>query len=195
MSLGVQADPLAAFDVRPPTPADHGRILAVLDDSWAGKLGPDEPGAQEALRLQRVLLVPRLYLEHFASTSLLVERDGRLVGFLIGFLSQDHDDQAYVHFVGVDPELRGRGLGRALYERFFDLARAAGRREVRCITSPGNTGSLAFHRAMGFRLEPGDEDVGGVPVVRDYDGPGLDRVAFVKELSPPERAGSTSGTA
>lgn len=36
---------------------------------------------------------------------------------------------------------------------------------------------------MGFQLEPGDRiDDDGVPVHGDYDGPGLDRVCFVREL-------------
>jgi hypothetical protein len=36
---------------------------------------------------------------------------------------------------------------------------------------------------MGFRLEPGDAEVGDVPVATGYDGPGQDRVRFVKDLA------------
>jgi hypothetical protein len=53
---------------------------------------------------------------------------------------------------------------------------------VRAVTSPVNTGSVAFHRRMGFRLEDGDAEVGDVPVATGYDGPGQDRVRFVKDL-------------
>ncbi|MEI5099163.1 GNAT family N-acetyltransferase [Streptomyces sp. PmtG] len=86
--------------------------------------------------------------------------------------------------MGVDPELRGRGVGRELYETFFRDAAAAGRTRVRSVTSPTNTRSIAFHQALGFRVEPGD-GVGphGVSVHTDYDGPGLDRVCFLKPLS------------
>lgn len=74
-------------------------------------------------------------------------------------------------------------MGSTLYDRFFTLARAAGRRQVRCITSPNNRNSIAYHTRTGFRLEPGDRiDHDGVPVHGDYDGPGLDRVCFVREL-------------
>ena len=54
---------------------------------------------------------------------------------------------------------------------------------MRAVTSPVNTGSVAFHRRMGFRLEPGDAEVDGIPVATGYDGPGQDRVRFVRDLS------------
>ena len=53
---------------------------------------------------------------------------------------------------------------------------------MRAVTSPVNTGSVAFHRRMGFRLEPGDVQVNGIPVAAGYDGPGQDRVRFVRDL-------------
>ncbi len=45
---------------------------------------------------------------------------------------------------------------------------------MRCVTSPANEGSVAFHEALGFEAER---------VAHDYDGPGEDRVLFVKTLA------------
>jgi L-amino acid N-acyltransferase YncA len=75
-----------------------------------------------------------------------------------------------------------RGLGAALYERFFADSRAHGRSVVRAITSPVNKGSHAFHTRMGFVTEPGPKEFEGLPVQPDYDGPGLDRLSFRKDL-------------
>lgn len=163
--------------LRRPTPGDHARLQQALAAWWDGLGG-------EAGATQRQLLVPRLFLQHFADTSFLVERpDQSLHAFLIGFLSQTDPGAAYIHFVGVCPEGRRERIGSTLYERFFTAARAAGRRQVRCITSPNNRNSIAYHSRMGFQLEPGDRiDDDGVPVHGDYDGPGLDRVCFVREL-------------
>lgn len=128
------------------------------------------------------LLVPPLFLQHFASTSWVAE-DGRdLAGFVVGFHSADHPDEAYIHFTGVDPRVRGRGVARSLYERFFAQARGAGRTTVRAITSPRNTGSIAFHTAIGFAIAPGDKELDSVSVHSDYDAPGEDRVCFVLTL-------------
>lgn len=129
------------------------------------------------------MLVPRLFLQHFAGTSFVIERDGAFLGFLVGFVSQDHPEQAYIHFVGVDPAQRRGGVARRLYEAFFDIVRQAGCTTVKCVTSPVNTGSVGFHRRMGFSLVPGDHEVDGLPVHSDYDGLGQDRVCFVRELA------------
>jgi predicted GNAT superfamily acetyltransferase len=74
----------------------------------------------------------------------------------------------------VTPGKRGEGLGRTLYERFFDEVRSKGRTVVRCVTSPVNQSSVGFHEALGFEVDR---------VVEDYDGPGEDRVLLVKRLS------------
>jgi GNAT superfamily N-acetyltransferase len=82
----------------------------------------------------------------------------------------------------VDPAERGGGLGRLLYEAFFRAAEARGCSLVRAVTSPVNRGSVAFHQRMGFLLEPGDAEVDGIPVSSGYDGPGGDRVRFLRVL-------------
>ncbi len=163
-------------------------MLAVVDDWWGGSQG-------RAGSRRRALLLPRLFFQHFADTSYLVERvDGELVAFLIGFLSHAQPDVAYIHFVGVDPAQRRAGLGASLYHAFFEHVAQLGARTVKCITSPGNETSVAFHTGLGFALEPSESVIEDVPVQRDYDGPGLDRIAFTRTLkdsrapAPPEAA-------
>jgi hypothetical protein len=45
----------------------------------------------------------------------------------------------------------------------------------------GVAGSIRLHQALGFPLE-GVPNAEGVPVVKDYGGPGVDRVVFAKSL-------------
>lgn len=156
------------------TDDDHADVMRALQHWW----GADGGGAE------RASLLPRLFFQHFAPTSLVVRDGGTLVGFLVGFLSQSRPDEAYIHFVGVHPDRRGLHLGRELYERFFTLVRAQGRTTVRAITSPGNSGSQAFHARLGFAVS--------APVA-DYDGPGLDRVCFVLSLDDRAAGEADSG--
>lgn len=119
--------------------------------------------------------LPRLFLDHFHATSTVATwPDDSLAGFLVAFLSPSIPLEAYIHFVGVAPEARGRGLARGMYQDFFERAAAAGCERVRAITSPVNTTSIAFHRAMGFAVEG---------PVADYAGPGVDRMVFTRPLS------------
>ncbi len=127
-------------------------------------------------------LLPRLFFEHFADTGFALPGGEGLLGFLVGFRSQTHPEIAYIHFVGVDPACRGRGLGRSLYNTFFGHMRRLGCTTARCITSPSNTGSVAFHRSLGFSLVPSPWQENGFPVSPDYYGPGQARVLFTRAL-------------
>jgi ribosomal protein S18 acetylase RimI-like enzyme len=136
---------------------DYGRVIEVVDEWWGGR--------------EMAAMLPKLFFVHFRDTSFVAEDDGQLAGFLCGFRSQTYDDEAYVHFVGVDPARRGAGVGRLLYERFFDAV--SPRSVVRAVTSPVNERSVAFHRALGFEVDRVDET---------YDGRGEARVLLVKRL-------------
>jgi ribosomal protein S18 acetylase RimI-like enzyme len=147
-------------------PRDFYFVTSVINEWWGGRNMRD--------------MLPKLFFVHFRETSFIAEIDGHIVGFLNGFFSQTFSDEAYIHFVGVHPADRQAGVARALYEKFFAVTRAHGRRVVRCVTSPINKTSIAFHLRMGFEIEPGDVMVNGVSAHSNYDGKGESRVLFVK---------------
>lgn len=155
---------------RRPIPGDWERVMAVMPAWWNGR----------DLRA----MLPRVFFEHFRGTSLLVEHEDKLVAFLVGFLCADHADEAYVHFAGVAPEWRRTGLAGDLYRRFFALARENGRTAVRAVTAPVNTGSIAFHTALGFSILPGDGEIDGVPVTVAHGPYGDHLVRFELFLEP-----------
>ncbi|WP_019546097.1 GNAT family N-acetyltransferase [Streptomyces sulphureus] len=162
-------------DLRQARPADHPALVTCVQTWWGDSRTP-----AEARELS--LLLPKLFLQFFSRTSLVQEDATGIRAFLVGFHPPDDETQAYIHFVGVDPKLRGQGLARDLYSTFLHHAAASGRSEVRAVTSPANTGSLAFHRALGFTPEPGDRDLDGLPIHTDYDGPGQDRVCLLRRV-------------
>jgi len=149
-----------AITIRHAKPSDYGRVIGRVNVWWGGRdMAP---------------ILPKLFFLHFEGTSFVAEdEEGDLAGFLCGFLSQTNPEEAYIHFVGVSPEYRGEGIGRTLYERFFQEVRSQGRSVVRCVTSPVNQESVAFHEALGFEVDR---------VAEDYDGPGEDRVLLAKHL-------------
>ena len=137
---------------------DYAKVIAVLNDWWGGR--------------QMTHLLPRLFFEHFQSTSFIVEDNGELAAFIIGFVSQTNRQEAYIHFVGVNPTYRKQGLAKELYELFFTTVKQLGCHVVRCITTPVNEGSIAFHQSMGFSIILG----------KDYAGEGQDRILFSREI-------------
>jgi ribosomal protein S18 acetylase RimI-like enzyme len=161
----------AGLAFRRPTEADHPVIVDVVDEWWGG------------LRVHEHL--PRLWFQHFAGTSWIVESaGGRPAGFLVGFVSPDDPSVGYVHMVGTSPNHRRRGLGRRMYERFIDDVGQRGVRRIRAITWPGNRPSVAFHMAIGFEPVggPGAQNLYGTTAFPDYDFPGADRAVFERVL-------------
>lgn len=68
-----------------------------------------------------------------------------------------------------------------MYEYFTMIAKEQGCNELKAITSPNNKISIAFHRNLGMELI-GEPNADGIPVIRDYAGPGNDRVVFRKNI-------------
>ncbi|GIO07158.1 N-acetyltransferase [Brevibacillus reuszeri] len=147
---------------------DYTKIIPVINEWWGGRQMSD--------------MLPKLFFVHFQPTSFVIEAEGEIIAFLIGFLSQTNPEEAYIHFVGVHPERRGDGVGKELYQMFFQEVKKRGCHTVRCITSPVNKGSIHFHGKMGFEVEAGDKVVDGVWVTTNYDGRGNDRVQLVKRI-------------
>lgn len=161
----------AGYHCRHTRETDHPIIVDAIGRWW------DTPN-----RAILGLLMPRLFLQFFTSTSWIVESESGDIGaFLIAFRSQDDPDVAYIHFVGVDPELRRAGIARGLYELAFATMKGLGCTQIRAITGPSNKRSQAFHAAMGFTPH-GDRSIDGVMAYEDYDGPGEARVAFTRPL-------------
>ncbi|MFJ8513467.1 GNAT family N-acetyltransferase [Lysinibacillus xylanilyticus] len=156
------------MEIRSVKGSDYYVISPLINEWWGGRNMSDK--------------LPKLFFDHFTQTSFVAEKDGKFVGFLIGFLSQTHSNEAYIHFVGVHPEYRKHNIGKHLYNKFFNAVKQNNRSVVRCVTSPVNKVSIAYHTKMGFEIEDGDKIVDGLSINTDYDGEDQDRVLFVKNL-------------
>ena len=123
---------------------------------------------------------PMFFHEFGDSAFVIRDERGSVAAYLFGFVVPARG-LAYVHLVAVREDHRGRGLARLLYERFGQLARERGCDRIKAITTPGNSASIAFHRALGM-------DAVELP---DYAGIGRARVVFsapLYEMAVPSNA-------
>ena len=91
--------------------------------------------------------------------SSVAEMDGRLVGFLFGWVTESEFGMpgatAWIDMIGVDPAYRGRGVGQALVERFIQ-----GGQELRAIQKVatlidlGQADVREFFTRLGFAHGP-----------------------------------------
>ncbi len=121
-----------------------------------------------------------ILLYEFGNSTFVIRENNKVLAYLFGFVSQS-EPVGYVQLLAVREGYRKLGLGRKLYDHFTRFASEHGCQKLKAITSPVNSLSIAFHRSIGMRLL-GQPNAEGVPVVKDYAGPGKDRVVFEKDI-------------
>lgn len=146
------------MNTRPITKADFDQIVRVIDHWWGGPT---------------TALAHPIFFYQLGRLARVVEDQGEMVGFLLGFRCPD-EPVGYVHLVGIHPDHRRRGVGKLLYEAFEEDCRREGCREMKAITTLGNEGSTRFHAALGWAAVE----------VEDYAGPRRPRIVFTKQLTP-----------
>ncbi|MBU4318826.1 MAG: GNAT family N-acetyltransferase [Proteobacteria bacterium] len=128
------------MNIRNVKESDYDRVMEVMVDWWGG-------------RDLRSRVYPGLFL-HFSQTGFMVEDDhGKLIAFLLGYLSQTFANEAYINWIGVHTGHRDEGIARMLYEHFIEVARAHKRNRVTCGTALENQASFRWHQHMGFSVE------------------------------------------
>ena len=89
---------------------------------------------------------------HWAS--LVAELDNRVVGFLLGRAGELEfglsGTVAWIEIIGVDPAYRGRGIARALLERFTASAEDHGIKTIFTLVDNGQSEMKQFFNRLGF---------------------------------------------
>jgi ribosomal-protein-alanine N-acetyltransferase len=112
----------------------------------------------------------REFLSRKTAEALVVERDGGVVAFVLGWR---RGGEGHVITLDVATAARRQGLGRRLLAELEERFRAAGARRVRLETAVTNTLAIAFYERLGYRK---------VGWLRGYYGPGLHAWAMDKTL-------------
>ena len=132
--------------VRPLEPPDVDAIVAI-DEKLSGQTRKD----YWRQRVEIASLRPPWM-------SLVAETDGRLAGFLLGWVGESEfgilRPTGWIDLIGVDPAYRGRGVGRALLDRFVESGRELRALErIATLIDLGQIDVREFFLRQGF--EPG----------------------------------------
>lgn len=131
-----------AISVRPVEPSDVDAIVRI-DEKLSGHTRKD----YWRQRLEIAALRPPWM-------SLVGETDGRVAGFLFGWVGESEfgiaRPTAWVDLIGVDPPYRGRGVARGLLDRFVSSAR-----ELRAVETAATLVDLGQADVRDFFLRRG----------------------------------------
>ena len=131
--------------VRPLDELDIGGIVRV-DERISGIHRPD-------FWESRVMY----YLRRDPQSSQVAESDGRLVGFMLADVRAGEfgleEPSGWIERFGVDPDFRGKDLGRALFDAIAAHFRALGTTRIRTLADPSDA-VLGFLTRLGFEKAP-----------------------------------------
>ncbi|MFQ5844403.1 MAG: GNAT family N-acetyltransferase [Planctomycetota bacterium] len=135
----VRLRPITELDIEPVTAIDEKITGTYRPAEWERRLG--------------------YYIRRDPEGSLVAEADGRVVGFMLGEVRAGEfgleEPAGWIEVMGVDPEYRGRAVGRRLLEGMMERFRARGARAVRTLVDEeGQEGLLGFFSKAGFSATP-----------------------------------------
>ncbi len=91
-------------------------------------------------------------------TALGAVKDGKLVGFIIGETEQgafgEEEAIGWINMVGLDPEYRNMGYGKALGKELLNRFHGMGIRKLRTIVEDEDYGLLNYFKSLGLQKVP-----------------------------------------
>ncbi|MFC4603389.1 diaminobutyrate acetyltransferase [Rhodococcus kronopolitis] len=96
-----------------------------------------------------------LWCRDFRNTSAVAELDGRVVGFVTGYIRSEAPDTVFIWQVAVDAAARGRGIGVAMLDRVLTRVRPFSVRFVETTITAQNSGSIAMFTSLARRHDTG----------------------------------------
>jgi GNAT superfamily N-acetyltransferase len=140
------------FAIEPAQPQDIGELLRLI------RALADYERLSQAVVATAELLHESLFGERAVGAALLARADGRAVGMAIYFANLSTflgRSGIYLEDLFVEPDYRGRGIGRALLQQVARIAVARGCRRMEWSALDWNAPAIGFYKHVG--AQPLDE--------------------------------------
>lgn len=135
-------NPTGDVIIRPLNELDISGVTAI-DEKVSGEYRPETWEARAGY-----------YLRRDPETSAVAELDGKVVGFMLGEVRSGEfgleEATGWIEVMAVDPNVRGRSIGRLLADHVLTHFRGQGAKTVRTLVDEDMEGIAQFFTALGF---------------------------------------------
>ena len=170
------ARPAAGPVVRAATAADAHLIATIRLASWRATYAGIVPAAlldRMDLARNEAWITGRIADPHEHATLVVEDAEGRVAGYALAAPARDDDAPGLgeLEAIYLDPEARGRGLGRPLLEAALAELETAGLATVVLWVLTANASARRFYERAGFRLD-------GAARTLDFDGIPIEEIRY-----------------
>lgn len=93
-----------------------------------------------------------MWCSYFSDTSVVLEIDDRVVGFVSAFIKQSSPDTLFVWQIVVDETERGKGLASKMLHHLLKRESCKGIKYIEATVSPSNTQSIRLFEGLARKL-------------------------------------------
>ena len=94
-----------------------------------------------------------MWCTNFSDTSVVIEVDGEIVGFISGYINPSSPDKLFIWQVAVDASQRGKGLASKMLHHILERDICEDVRYVEATVSPSNTASRNLFKGLARSLD------------------------------------------
>ncbi len=132
--------------------------------------------------------VYKIIIRFFRDNCYVARKSGRVVGWVMGFISTRKPDSYFLWQIGIDSEMQGTGLGTKLLQFVENDLRGKNCRRIELTIDPENVPSQKLFNKNGYRNSSRDEGapttmVNGLESIIDYYSPGRHFMIYEKNIA------------
>lgn len=152
-----------SIEIRDIKPNEFEALGQLMIAVYAGLDGFPSPAEQPAY-YEMLANIGRFTERHGARVLVAISNEGGLAGGVVYFgnmreygsggTAVNETDASGIRLLGVDPAVRGRGVGKALTHACLDLARDQGHAQVVLHTTQSMTSAWRLYQGLGFLRSP-----------------------------------------
>lgn len=128
----------------------------------------------------------KIILRYFGNTCFIAEYDNKIVGFVMGFISQVDKNTYFLWQIGVSPHLQGEGIGTKILTTVEQELKKLNCKRVEVTVDPENISSQKlFEKLNYFNISEKEGETIKVEdniAVKDYYKPGRHFILYEKNI-------------
>jgi diaminobutyrate acetyltransferase len=128
----------------------------------------------------------KILLRYFGNCCFIAENNDKIIGLIIGIISQIHDKTYFIWQIGVDTPLQGKGIAKKLLKNAEEKVKKLGCNRIELTVSPKNFPSQKLFQKNGYKnvssIEGETIEIMGNKAVKDYYKSGHHFILFEKKF-------------